>query len=214
MSAMRWPVVIFDLDGTLADTIPLILASHDHATRVVLGREYSEAERLSWIGRTLWDIYDDIAPDKVDEIADVYTNWNRDNLHMIASYPGIGELMADLRASKVPVGVVTSKRRPAAKATLQAVGLNWVPVLAAAFETAEHKPSPLPLEHALTKLGARASDAVYVGDAVFDVQAAQAAGLGSIAVLWGAGTPADLASAQPSVLVRDVEELRVALSAG
>lgn len=211
MRSVRWPVVLFDLDGTLADTIPLILASHDVATKQVLGIEFSEEERLSWIGRTLWDIYEDVAPDRVDEIAQAYMDWNREHLHLIAHYPGVNDMMADLRALGVQMGVVTSKRRPAAKATLEAVGLGWVPVVAAAFETAEHKPSPLPLRHGLAMLHAETLAAAYVGDAVVDMQSAQAAGLSSVAVTWGAGNVEELTATRPDAVVDNAAELLAAL---
>ncbi len=207
MRDMRWPVVLFDLDGTLADTIPLILASHDVATRQVLGHSFTEHERLSWIGRTLWDVYEEIAPDRVDELAGVYLDWNQQHLHLIDPYPGVNELVAEMRDLQIPLGVVTSKRRPAAQATLDAVDLGWVPLLATAFETAEHKPSPLPLQHGLRVIGSDA-EAVYVGDAVVDVLAAQAAGMGSVAVAWGAGTADELSAVKPDALVADASELR------
>jgi pyrophosphatase PpaX len=211
MPELRWPVVLFDLDGTLADTIPLILASHDVATREVLGRSFSEAERLSWIGRTLWDIYEEIAPDLVDEVASAYIDWNMRHMHLIDHFPGVNELVTGMREMDVQMGVVTSKRRPAAQATLDAVDLGWVPLLATAFETPEHKPSPLPLLHGLKAIGADVSDAVYVGDAVVDVEAAQAAGMAAVAVTWGAGRPEELSSAGPEALVRDAGELREVL---
>lgn len=80
-------------------------------------------------------------------------------------------------------------------------------------DTERHKPQPDPLLLGIRRLGIRPHDTVYVGDAVVDVQAAKAAGLGSIAVTWGAGTAEDLLGAGQDVLVHSVPELRALLLA-
>jgi pyrophosphatase PpaX len=86
-------------------------------------------------------------------------------------------------------------------------------VLATLEDTTEHKPLPAPLLLAAERLGSEASDCIYVGDAVVDLQAARAAGMAGIGVTWGAGDP-DALRAEPSVAVVDtVEELRAALFA-
>jgi pyrophosphatase PpaX len=74
-----------------------------------------------------------------------------------------------------------------------------------------HKPSPEPLLLALQRLGVRATDAVYIGDAVVDVLAAKAAGMTSIAVTWGAGERPELLAAGPLAVVDTMDELRAEL---
>jgi pyrophosphatase PpaX len=78
-------------------------------------------------------------------------------------------------------------------------------------DTDVHKPNPEPLLLALARLGAGATECVYIGDAVVDVQAARAAGMAAIAVTWGAGERADLVAAGPLAVVDTMEELRAQL---
>lgn len=213
MTSPRWPVVLFDLDGTLADTIRLILGSYAHATREVLGEAASVEESRSWIGRPLIDSFGERYPGHVDALYEAYVAWNLDNLdRLIESYHGVEALLADLAAAGVRTGIVTSKRRVSADRTLAAVGLTGaIDVLVAMEDTDTHKPGPEPLVLALGIVGRPASDAVYIGDAIFDLQAADAAGMDAVGVTWGAGVPGDL-RAQPSVAVVDaVADLRALL---
>ena len=76
MTSQRWPVVLFDLDGTLADTIGLIVASYNHAFRTVLGEERDEAEIRAWIGRPLLESFAAVAPEHAVELDEVYRAWN------------------------------------------------------------------------------------------------------------------------------------------
>ena len=209
VTCARWPVVLFDLDGTLANTIPLILASYQHATRSVLGRVAPRDTMLGWIGRTLWDTFSELDADRVDDLVACYTTWNLANLtRLVTPYAGVEAVVDGLDRAGVRTGVVTSKRRPAAEATLAAVGLaGRLPVLVSAFDTTHHKPHPEPLVRGLGLLGADPADAVYVGDAVVDLQAATAAGVAAVAVTWGAGGRSELLAERPTALCDTMPEL-------
>ncbi len=213
VTSARWPVVLFDLDGTLANTIPLILASYAHATAEVLGRVPPAEVMRGWIGRTLWDTFAELAPEHVDDLVSTYSDWNLANLdRLVTRYPGVDDLLEALDAAGVRTGVVTSKRGPAAEATLAAVGLDGrIPLLVSALDTSRHKPHPEPLLRALDALGAQPADGVYVGDAVVDLQAAASAGTGAIAVAWGAGLPDELAALRPAAVCATADDLRRAL---
>ncbi|MFP5406131.1 MAG: HAD family hydrolase, partial [Gammaproteobacteria bacterium] len=84
-------------------------------------------------------------------------------------------------------------------------------LLATEEDTVHHKPAPDPLFHALAAVGGRPDTAVYVGDAVVDLQAAHAAGVAAIAVTWGAGSTQELSSANPAAMVHSMDELRSVL---
>lgn len=213
MTDSRWRCVIWDLDGTLANTIPLIIASYDHALYTVLGIHADPVQAQAWIGQTLWDTFTERYPDHVDALVEAYVDFNLSHLEQrVLRYEGMAELLAELSAVGVRTGVATSKRRHSADRTLAAVELSDAVALVVGMEdTTAHKPDPAPLLLAVDKLGASRSDAVYVGDAVVDVQAAQAAGLDSIAVTWGAGLRPELADAGPTLVVDTMTELRAAL---
>lgn len=215
-SALRWPVVLFDLDGTLADSIGLIVASHQHAYRTVVHRHISPEDARATIGRTLVDIYAEHGPELAAELERSYLEFNASHIGThTGRYDGIGEMLTALDAAGVRVGVVTSKRRASALATLAAVGLADVIGLVGTLETASrHKPDPEPLVNAMATLGADPAGTVYVGDAVVDLSAARAAGIDGIGVTWGAGLPGQLRRLPSAGLVDTPAELTELLLAG
>ncbi|RKT76877.1 pyrophosphatase PpaX [Terracoccus luteus] len=214
----RWPVAVFDLDGTLADTIGLIVASYQHAFRTVVGREEDEAVIRSWIGRPLIQAFADHSPEHADALYATYLRWNTDNTErLIAGFDGAREVLADLRAAGVRVAVATSKRTESARQAMAILGLDeHVEVLVAMEDTERHKPDPTPLLLALERLRhSDPADAVYVGDAVVDVLAGKAAGMSTVAVTWGAGVRDALDGIRPTEVVTTTAQLRdVLLPAG
>ena len=205
MSQPRWRAVLFDLDGTIANTIPLIVASFRHTLAVHDLDVPDDATITSWIGRTLHDQFGRLVPaDQVDAIVARYTAWQMEHLdELLEPFDGIAELLQALADAGVPAGIVTSKRRGPAQHTLEHLGLDrWLEVSTAYEDTAEHKPHPAPLLHGATSLGFDRDTTVYVGDAATDLIAAEAAGMAGIGVTWGSGLP-DALRAQPSAGVVD-----------
>ncbi len=209
----RWPVVVFDLDGTLVDTIGLIVASYQHAFTTVLGREEDEAMIRSWIGQPLIRGFRAIDAEHADELLSTYLAWNHVNTErLIRRYAGIDVLLADLTAAGVRVAAATSKLRGPAQEAVRLTGLTaYLDVLVTMEDTDAHKPDPAPLLLAVDRLGSGAEEAVYVGDAVVDVRAARNAGMAAVGVTWGAGTRDDVVGSAPDVVADTVDELRAAL---
>lgn len=210
---LPWAVILFDLDGTVVNTIPLIQASYAYALNTVVGRDITPEESLPWIGRTLADTFAEEHPGDADALLAAYLDWNHTHLRrLVERYDGMATLLGDLRTADARTGIVTSKRRASARLTLEAVGLEGaVDLLVTMEDTDRHKPHPAPLLAALKELGEPASRAVYVGDAVVDVLAARAAGTAAIAVTWGAGRRADLTAAGPHAVLDAVAQLRALL---
>lgn len=208
MGTARWPCVIFDLDGTVTDTIDLIIASFTHALKSVLGVEVAQPVIRSWIGRPLRPIFEAEWPEHTGELIAAYRSCTaRNAAAMVTAYPGMPQLVRDLAAAGIATGVATSKGRPVAADSLRLAGVD-LDLTVTAEDTGSHKPNPEPLTLARERLGMTAVPTVYVGDALVDVAAAHAAGLDVIAVTWGAGEPDELAAATPTALVATVEELR------
>lgn len=207
----RWPVAIFDLDGTLADTVDLIVQSYQHAFRTVIGREEDPDIIRSWIGRPLIEAFHDHSPEHADLLFTTYLAWNHANTErLIRSYDGVRGLLGELAAAGVKVGVATSKLTAPARQAMDILGLSpHIPVLVALEDTDVHKPQPQPLLLAAERLGERdPSRAVYVGDAVVDVLAGKAAGMSTVAVTWGAGERSALDAVRPDGLATTAAELR------
>jgi pyrophosphatase PpaX len=187
MARMRFPVVLFDLDGTVIDTGSIILASMRHAAREVLGRDFADEELMATVGgpgleaqmRTL-------DPDRVDELVRVYRAHNEPLHDEIAFFQGMDEVLLRLREEGRRLGIVTAKRRATVDLAFARVPLaHLFDTVVGGDETERHKPDPQPLLLALERLGAQPDDAAYVGDSPFDVRAAKAGGLHAIAVTWG-----------------------------
>lgn len=212
MSSPRWPVVLFDLDGTLVDTVGLIISSFQHAWRVVFDEQLDAEVARSWIGRTLPDVFAPYGTQKASELNDAFVRYNIVELpRQQRNYPGVADVLAALASAGAAVGIVTSKRLRGAALSLEVAGIMGVPLLATLESTAAHKPDSAPLLYALDKLGRRPDETVYVGDAVVDVQAARAAGCSAVAVTWGAGERLGLEAARPDVLVHSAADLAAVL---
>lgn len=202
---------MFDLDGTVADTVALIIASYDHAVNSVLGYRPDPEVSRTWIGQTLADTFTRNWPSQAGDLITTYRAFNAQHHdELIRPYPGVSELLSDLTARGVAIGVATSKGRHGAEHSLAVLELP-LEVTVAMEDTDSHKPDPAPVLLALERLGGTPTDAVYVGDAVVDVQAAKAAGMSSIAVTWGAGDPDALAAAAPTGIATTADELRTLL---
>jgi pyrophosphatase PpaX len=185
---MRFPVVLFDLDGTVVDSGGIILASMRHATRTVLAREYTDAELMAKVGGPGLEAQMlALAPDRVDELVRVYRAHNEPLHETLEAFPGIGGVLAQLRDEGRRLGVVTAKRRATVEIAFAKLPLGHLfDTVVGGDETERHKPDPEPLLLGLARLGERPERAAYVGDSPYDMQAANAAGLYAVGVTWGA----------------------------
>lgn len=200
-----WEAVLFDFDGTLADTVPLIVASFRHTLADTDG-ELDELEIRAWIGRVLVDVLEERHPGRGEELVQRYREHNlahHDSL--IRRVPGAAALLDDLHAHGIPVAVVSSKSHVTVRRGMRVTGLREVEHVVGFEDTAAHKPDPAPLLEGAWRVGSAPERCVYVGDALVDVLAAQAAGMGSIAVTWGAGSREVLERADH--VVDDVSQL-------
>ena len=200
---------LFDFDGTLVDTTDLIYQSMRHATGEVLGREISRDVLMANVGQPLPRQMELLSAEHAEALLNSYRLHNEENHDaLIREFPGVEESLARLKAAGVRVGVVTSKRRFSVDMALKKFpGLGdvvdqWVTM----EDTTEHKPRPEPLLKGLETLGnVPREQAAYVGDSPFDVTAAKAAGVESVAVSWGAFSEDALRAAEPDQLVPDLD---------
>ena len=181
--------VLFDLDGTVIDTVTLIRESHRHAVTTVLGQELSDEALVAQVGRPLLEQMRVFSPEHADELFRVYRTWNHANTaRLIREYDGMAEVLDALAADGRTLGIITSKSRDAVDLAFRAFpGLETrFSVIICSDDTEHHKPSPEQILVALARLGKTVGPhACYVGDAPFDLQSARAAGVASIAVNWG-----------------------------
>ena len=119
----------------------------------------------------------------------------------IVCYPEVLELLTKLHRMSYRMGIVTSKRGIHAIRELTSKQLNAVfEVIVAQEDTVLHKPHPAPLLAAADKMKVDAVDCIYIGDQPTDIEAAHAAGMRSIAALWGEGRLEKISSSRPTML--------------
>ena len=200
---------LFDFDGTLVDTTELIYQSLRHATGEVLGREIPRDILMANVGQPLPRQMELIDAERAEALLESYRLHNEQHHNsLIGEFPGVEVSLARLRSSGIGIVVVTSKRRFSVEMALgKFSGLGEVVDRFVTLEdTAEHKPHPAPLLKGLEFLGGVfPEEAAYVGDSPFDVAAAKAAGVKSVAVSWGAFSENTLRPAGPDYLVPDLD---------
>jgi pyrophosphatase PpaX len=207
---MRNPVVLFDLDGTVIDSGGIILASMRHATREVLGREFGDEELMQAVGgpglEAQMHAFD---PDRVDELVTVYRAHNEPLHEQLICCAGMEDVLERLHAEGRRLAVVTAKRSATVQLAFEHVPLGHLfEVVVGGDETERHKPDPAPLLLAAERMGVHPKDAAYVGDSPFDIRAAKAAGMRSVAVTWGRiHDRARLEREHPDAIVDTAEEL-------
>ncbi len=193
--------VLFDLDGTLIDSVELIVRSFLHATAVHLGASPPRAAILATIGRPLEPVLEGLAPGRGALLLATYRAYTREHHDaLVRPFPGAVELLRALWERGYRLGIVTSKSRPQAELAFRLCALEpLVDVTVCAEDAPRLKPAADPLLLAASRLAVAPMNCLYVGDTVHDLGAARAAEMASAAVLWGAGACEELAALSPDL---------------
>lgn len=205
---METKAVLFDLDGTLVDTIPLIVRTYQNVFKE-LEIPWGDNDVVEWIGLPLKEIGLHFAGDKEPRFYELYQHhYHLEHDRMTKLYPGTGEMLSTLKNSGLKLGIVTSKGRPVTLRTIAYTGLDrFMDVVVTAHDVEKHKPDPEPLLNALRHLDTEAGRCVYVGDSHFDILTGQRAGALTLAVTWGLGEKEALEQLKPAGLLESWEDL-------
>jgi pyrophosphatase PpaX len=197
----RLQTVLFDLDGTLIDSIRLILDSYHHTLTQHNLPARSDEEWLRGVGTPLHVQFSEWGkqPDVLQAMIATYREFNlKHHDRMVTVYPGVVDAVREIKAAGVQTGLVTSKNRQGALRGLSLVGLQaLMDVMVCADEVENPKPHPEPVEKAVALLGADPATTVYVGDSIHDMVSGRAAGVKTAAALWGPFGRSHLESAKP-----------------
>jgi pyrophosphatase PpaX len=208
--------VLFDLDGTLIDSIELILNSARYAFRDRQGHIPSDAEWLTGVGIPLVNMFRRYTANdaEVEALIAKYREYQLEHHdRLVRCYDTVLETVDVIRAAGHPVAIVTSKAVWLAKRGLDHVGLGaHFDVIIGCDSCQRHKPDPEPVHIALERLGYGPDDAVFVGDSIHDMEAGRAAGVTTIAALWGPFTREDLAASRPDHFLERMADLPTVLS--
>jgi pyrophosphatase PpaX len=207
---VRFPVVLFDLDGTVIDSGAIILASMRHAAKEVLGVEPSEEELMAAVGGPgLEAQMRALAPDRVEELVVTYRAHNEPLHDELVCCAGVDDVLVRLKDEGRRLGIVSAKRRATIQLAFAQLPIEHLfDVVVGGDETTRHKPQPQPLLLAAERLAADPADCAYVGDSPFDIRAAKAAAMRAVAVTWGGIHPRErLEREEPDAIVDTAEEL-------
>ncbi len=180
---------LFDLDGTLLDSIELILTSFHHTSRIHLGKELSDEYWLAGVGTPLRTQLSHVADSEaeLDAMLQTYRAFNLENHDKMAkAYPGVVEVVQKLHKEGAPMALVTSKLSTGATRGLRLLDLqDELAVRVCADDVENGKPHPEPVLKALAALDSKPEEAVFIGDSDHDIHAGRAAGVTTVAVTWG-----------------------------
>lgn len=203
--------VLFDLDGTLIDSIGLLLESVHHAFEGFGGRAPTEEEWVAGIGTPLATQLTAYC-DSDEQLAAVtlrYRTFQRAAHDRITkAFPGTLEVLGSLAASGHPMAIVTSKSNEMMHRALDLTGIGPYMASTIGCDSCDlHKPDPFPVRMALQELACQETEAVFVGDSPHDINAGNSAGVVSIAALWGPFSRDQLQPANPVHFLDNISDL-------
>lgn len=200
---MQLKGIIFDFDGTLADTMPAIVAAFRHCLQRYLGREYSHQDIAALFGPTEEGVLKKLLPDRWESCFDEYLQEYR-RLHPPQAFSGIEQALTLLRDRKVRLAIGTGKGRRSLLTSLAITGLApYFELLETGSETGAVKPAII--SRILRQWGLPAPAVAYVGDVASDVTAAREAGVAALSAAWSAGADRNgLQAAKPDAVFTTV----------
>ena len=214
---MKYETVLFDLDGTLLDTLEDLKDAVNHELALAGYPQRTLEEVRTFVGNGLRMLMKRALPQECSEeevtarTASMRRYYHEHSTHKTKPYAGVVELMERLKAEDIAVGVVSNKMDEAVKTLCAHFFPGLVEVATGETQGLPRKPESATVELTLTKMGKSAAGAVYVGDSEVDVATAKNAGLDCVAVCWGFRPRAVLEEAGAAVIAATAEELWQAL---
>lgn len=212
---MKYKAVLFDLDGTIADTNEIILRTLAETLERASGRVWAHDEVMGAWGLILREQLRILYPPINLEDAGHFYRRRYSELHdeMLREFTGVNELLELLMAAGYKLGIVTSKKAINAQHTVDDLGIaHFFQCIIAEEDAPRVKPAPDPILAACKRLNISPDDAVYVGDNPDDMIAAHAAGMNAIAVSWSLRSIDELQQAGADYFINSPMDLLLVLS--
>lgn len=207
--------VVFDFDGTIMDTNGIVMASWQHTYRQLTGREGERETILRTFGEPLEKSLSEAFPDKPLELSlKTYRDFHRDNfLEMIELFPGIREMLAEIKAAGYKMGLATSRVKTTTYQGMAKYNLeDFFDAVVTVEDVSKHKPDPESFLVTASKLGVAPEKAVMVGDTRFDILCGKNAGAKTILVGWSEamseGTYKEENSLKPDFVLENPADLK------
>lgn len=211
MTERPFRAVLYDFDGTLADSTELIMRSYRHTMTTHLGVCPPDERWLEGFGTPLDVQIERFARSTVEFTAMMETYRSFQSLHhddLLRPFPGATAVVERLAARGIALAIVTSKHR---EATLRGMGLCGIldhfAEIVTPEDVARAKPDPEPVLRAMERLGVGAEETLFVGDSPHDMAAGHGAGTRTAAALWGPFPRAALEAERPDYWLRSQEDV-------
>ncbi|MGG4264092.1 pyrophosphatase PpaX [Peribacillus simplex] len=201
--------LLFDLDGTLINTIELIIDSFTETLEHYCPGQFKREDIIPFIGPTLVDTFSSIDPDRVDEMIAFYRehNWKNHDL-LVTQYDGVFETIQTLKQSGYKLAVVTTKKRNVVEKGLRLSKLDqFFEVVVTLDDVEKAKPDPEPLVKALNQLGSVPDEAIMVGDSYHDILGGKNTGTKTAGVAWSIRGREFLESYHPDYMLEQMSDL-------
>ncbi len=210
---LRFDAYIFDLDGTLLDTMPDFIAVTNHTLAQAGHRTYTPEEIYSFFGSGLLGLLRQALPASAseEEVQQVLALWNEifaeRGLDQTAPYPQVNETLQVLAQKGAQLAVFSNKRDDHAKRTIMRYLPNTFRIVRGEGPDYPRKPNPTGLIKIMEEIGSLPKRTVYVGDSAGDVRAARNAGIFSVAVDYGYGTNGSINDDPADITIASFEQL-------
>jgi phosphoglycolate phosphatase len=204
-------LIVFDLDGTLADTLPDLAAAANFACRRLGLPEHSQHAIRGMIGggerKLIERLVGPAHQDRVEECLQLYLDhYTRHNGELTRLYPGVEETLGRLGGKRL--AVLSNKLWRLTQQALEAIGIaRFFVAIRGGGANLPLKPAPDQLLALIADMGVRTTRTLMVGDKPADIQAGRGAGAFTAAVTYGYGDPDSLAAASPDFLLRRFSQL-------
>ncbi|MBV1756374.1 MAG: HAD-IA family hydrolase [Dethiosulfatibacter sp.] len=205
--------IVFDLDGTLADSEELILKSFQHIYKTFKGHEVSE----SHIKKTFGEILEKVIKSEFDEdyqiVVSEYREFHYENFDKYMKlYDGAKEIIEELYLNNYTLGIVTSRLGLTAMKILEMYNITkYFKSIITADMCVNHKPHPDPLLKCLNDLGGTKEETIFIGDTVFDLECARNAGITSVLVSWS-NLDTSLLAVKPDFVINQYDDIKNIIS--
>ena len=202
--------ILFDFDGTLADTNALIIRTFEETLAQLLPeRTFGREEILNFIGPTLEQTGCALFGGNGKSFTTLYRRINaKYHDDMISAYPGVVDMVAELKTRGYKLAIVSSKKRDFLIRGMKCVGLYpYFDYILGGDDVVHPKPDPEPVLKAVNHFGLKPTDCLMVGDNEHDIESAQAAGVISVGVSWALKGVAHLQKYNPDHILHNANDL-------
>lgn len=195
---MKLKSAMFDLDGTLVDSLDDLTDAVNHVRQVFAQSNLTSAAVCTMVGKGALNLLQRALPDcsstDIDRALDLFLDYNETHIaDKSRLYPGVNEMLAVLQGKGVRLAVVSNKNEALSRLILISLGIHeYFESISGGDTFTECKPSPLPLLCVLEQLGVERHECIMIGDSINDIQAGNLAGITTIGCNWGYGTSEEL----------------------